>query len=82
MTTKDQIRRWLLRAQKESKYSHVMIVVDQFDYEDYPVLVSSDEDIQKVFEDYNNKSMQKVMEVYSLSMDLEDQLNEYRAFHF
>lgn len=36
--TKEFIRNWLQRATKED--SHMLVVCDTFDYEDYPVFVN------------------------------------------
>lgn len=90
--TKDDIRQWL-QSGKAQNATHVIVVCDTFDYEDYPVFVSPNENAQSKAREYGttghnglptlaNMSMQRVMEVYSLSHDLESQLNEYRAFHF
>lgn len=73
--------------------THMIVVCDTFDWEDYPVYVMPDENAKaKAFEygdtddrglpTKENENMQKVMEVYSLSLPLLNQLNEYRAFHF
>lgn len=40
-----------------------------------------DENVQAVFAEFSNKSMQRVHEVYSLKLSREYQLNEARAFH-
>ncbi len=81
MTTQQEIKEWLER--KSSKdITHMIVVCDTFSYEDYPVYVSRNQNVREVFEEYNRKDMQKVMEVYSYKRSLEDQLNEGRAFHF
>jgi hypothetical protein len=46
--------------------THMIVVVDEFDWEDYPVYVATAEDAREVASDYNRKSMQRVMEVYIL----------------
>ena len=50
-------------------------------HDDYPVYVGKDEDINERIDYYREASMQIIMEVYNLSMDLEKQLKEYRAYH-
>lgn len=80
MTTRSDIRGWLQRAKPE--HTHMIVVVDSFDYGDYPVFVSNDEDVREVARKYNEKSMQRIMEVYNLGMDIESQLNERRAFNY
>lgn len=79
--TKQDIRSWLDRGKKEGA-SHLIVVCDTFDYDDYPVYVMPGDDAHEAFTKYNGVNMQKVMEVYSFSLDLEAQLNEHRAFHF
>ena len=60
--------------------THMLVVCDTFDYEDYPVYVTSDQVMQEVFEEYQGQNMQKVMEIYNLCMDLEPQINATRAW--
>jgi len=81
MTTKEEIRRWLVEGLDE-KATHVVIVCDTFDHSDYPVYVSSAEDVRTVFDRYDGPNMQRVMEVYALHLPIEPQLAETRAFHF
>lgn len=78
-TSKEQIKRWLTEAQK-SGASHVIVVCDTYDWDDYPVPVTQGELSQKL-DYYRNASMQKIMEVYNLSMDLDEQLAEHRAWN-
>jgi len=82
MTTKEDIRGWLKRAKKE-KATHMLVVCDSFDYEDYPVFVMKGEDVHEVIkEKCRSDNMQRLMEVYNLSKDLEKQLNEQRSFNY
>jgi hypothetical protein len=78
--TQDMIRDWLKEA-KEEGATHVIVVCDTYDHEDYPVQVMPGVDPKAVYERYNGKEMQRVMEVYALHLDFESQLNERRAFH-
>lgn len=78
MTTKETIRRWLERA--EPQHTHMLVVCDTFDWEDYSVLISNKEDIGDEIV-YYSKNMQKVMEVYNLSKDLEEQIDAYRSYN-
>ena len=91
-TTKDEIIRWLKQG-KAMGATHLIIICDTFDWEDYPVFVLPNQNVRSKAGEYGrndstglptfpNKNMQKVMEVYSLSHDLDSQLNEYRVFHF
>lgn len=81
VTTRNCIREWLNEARKKGA-SHLIVVCDTFDYEDSPVYVLPQEDVSEEFKKYDGKNMQKVMEVYSLRRDIEEQLSEHRAFHF
>jgi len=78
--TRDDIRAWLAWA-IEKNATHMFVVCDMFDWEDYPVFVSSPEECLLKFEELNGPNMQKIMEVYDLSLDLEAQLSERRALH-
>lgn len=81
MTTSDLIRSWL-RAAKRSGATHLIVVCDTFDHDDYPVEVMPSESVREKFKEYSEKSMQRVMEVYALHLPLDEQLAEPRAFHF
>lgn len=76
-TTKEEIRQWLEEG-KTIGATHVIVVCDTCDWEDYPVFVSSNQNVNKVIPAYK-KDMQKVMEVYRLDQDIEKQLSQYRA---
>ena len=80
--TREGIRQWLQQAKKEGGISHVIIVCDNFDYEDYPVNVKTGQDVHERMRDFSNgKNMQQIMEVYNMKMDIEKQLGEHRAYH-
>lgn len=78
-TTPEDIRSWLKAG--GSHYSHMIVVTDEFDYEDYPVYVQRSEDVNEIIKRYQDAQLSKVMEVYDLSMSHDDQLNEKRAWH-
>lgn len=80
-TTKNDIREWLERG-KTQDATHVIVVCDTFDHGDYPVMVKSGQDPREIYDKYNGKDMQRVMEVYKLNMDWETQLNQSRSFNF
>lgn len=73
--------RWFEEG-KEKGATHIIIVCDTYDYSDFPVYVMKDQDAREVAKKEREKSMQRVMEVYSLSLSPEDQFNEPRAYHF
>lgn len=78
--SKGMIREWLRRG-KESGATHVIIVCDTWDYEDYPSYVNPGESVQEKLVTISRTDMQRVMEVYNLSMDIESQLAESIAWH-
>jgi hypothetical protein len=80
-TTRETILTWLTRGQERGA-THMIVVCDTFDWSDYPVYVHPGSDPRDLAGQYNGDTMQKVMEVYALHMDLEAQLAEGRAFHF
>ncbi len=78
MTTKPEIRDWLTKAKAEGA-THLLVVCDTFDWEDYPVEVKPGQDINVIAKNYDRVNMQKIMECYDLSKDIEAQLAEPRA---
>lgn len=85
MTTKNEIRVWLkgvlIQEGNIRDYSHMLVVCDTFSCDDYPVYVKRTENIHEKIDEYLGKEMQRVMEVYNLNMDIEEQLEEKRAWH-
>lgn len=79
--TRADIQSWL--TDLEDDITHVIIVCDTYDWDDYPVYVSKDEDVRKVESRFHG-NMQQVMEVYSFTgkHTIEDQMAERRAFHY
>jgi protoheme ferro-lyase len=67
-TSQQDIKQWLEDAKRKNA-THMIVVCDSFDYEDYPVLVLPGQDVRKVFDEYSGKAMQRVMEVYALHLD-------------
>lgn len=80
--TKAEIEAWVRKAAEEGK-AYVMIVWDTLDYSDYPVpcdTAKQCDELREVYDDHQN--MSKIMECYDLSMDIDEQLNAYRARNF
>ncbi len=77
---KYQIRLWLDEALKLGA-THLIVVVNKY-WDDFPVYVMPGEDTREVAARYDGIDRQRIMEVYSLAMDLEAQLDEFRAFHW
>lgn len=82
-TSKEQLAAWFDEG-KAKGATHMIVVCDTYDHEDYPVFIMPGESIREKYQRYadGKESMQRVMEVYSLGKDKESQLSEYRAFHF
>ena len=78
-TSKEEIKEWVEEG-KNNGSTHVMIVCDTYDYDDYPVYVQPEQDIREMLKAYS-KDMQKVMEVYSMNLDIDEQLSEHRSFN-
>lgn len=80
--TRSEIRNWLNEGRDNKDITHMIVVCDTFDYNDYPVYVKKEEDVREKYSKYDGQNMQRVMEVYSFGLNLENQLNERRAKHF
>jgi hypothetical protein len=78
--SKDIIRRWLKEGLEE-KARYMIVVYDTIACNDYPVFVSKDQDFYEKYDKLGGNSTQRIMEVYDLNMDIESQLNEFRANH-
>ena len=79
-TTREEIRKWLNDA-KMADASHVIVVCDTYDYSDYPVFVKKTDDIHQKIDVYHGKNMQRIMEIYNLNQDIEQQLNQERCWN-
>ena len=77
--TVETLRGWFKRGQAE-KAEFMLVVCDTFDYSDYPVFVKAEE-FNATHAEFERRDMQRIMEVYDLSMDCEQQMSERRAFN-
>ena len=75
-TTVENLRGWFKEGIQRGA-THIVVVCDTYDWQDYPYYVMPDENVREVA-----SRMEKVMEVYSLSRDREEQLSEFRAFNY
>ncbi len=75
--SKQDIRRWFLTGRAQGA-THMVVVCDTFDHEDYPVFVKPGENPR----DRQSDGMGRVMDVYAMHLDMEAQLAEERAFHY
>jgi hypothetical protein len=81
MASRQEIKSWLECGKKQGA-THMIVVCDTYDWDDYPAYVMPGEDVKLEASKYSGKNMQKVMEVYSYNHDLNAQMNERRAFHY
>ncbi|MDQ5944571.1 MAG: hypothetical protein QG658_640 [Patescibacteria group bacterium] len=80
-TTIPMLVRWF-SVGVEQGATHMIVVCDTFDWEDYPIYVKPGEDVHEKFDEFHERNMQKVMEVYDLRLNRDDQMAERRALHF
>ena len=64
------IRGWFQKAEAQG-YTHMLVVCDTFDHEDYPVYCNSEAEARK--RDDKPGDMQRVMEVYKVELGWEAQ---------
>jgi len=82
MTSIQEISKWFDSGVKDG-YTHMVIMCDTFDWEDYPQYFTFSEnvDIHKKIKKLN-QNMQTVMEVYKLSEDKRKQLKEKISLNY
>lgn len=78
-TTKETIREWIKEA--PSDCTHVIIACDTLNFTDYPVYVCVKEKFWDSYDAINGPNLQKVVEVYDMSISLEAQLKEERSYN-
>jgi len=79
--TRQEIKEWFEQGVNQGA-SHMIVMCDTFDWDDYPVYVAPPVDARKTVEVKGEHNMQRVMEVYNLALPMEAQLNERRAFNY
>lgn len=75
--TLQDILRWLDEA-KQQGARWLIVAVDRFDWENYPIYVMPNDSF---WEQFPSGDMQGVDEVYDMEMDLDEQKAERRAYH-
>jgi hypothetical protein len=75
----ESIKEWLLEGKADGA-THVVIMRDTFDGSTSPINVMPGEDVRGIAVD-NEDEMEKVVEVYNLTLNIDDQLQEYRAMN-
>lgn len=78
--SKSEIAHWFDTGKKDGA-THMIVVCDTYDWEDFPVYVYQGENVRDIVNNHTGVNMQKVMEVYSLKKDKNVQLSSYRVFY-
>lgn len=64
--SREDVNRWIVNGKKMGA-THIISVCDTFDYDDYPVYIMPNDDLEKKKSYYNGGNMQKINEVIDLS---------------
>jgi hypothetical protein len=81
MTSRAEISQWFDDGVAKGA-THMIVACDCYGWEDYPSYVMPGQDPKEKEKDILDHGMQKIMEVYNLSMDKEQQLRQTRAFNY
>ncbi len=76
----NDFRGWFKEGLRQ-KAEYMIVVCDTYDHEDYPVYATA-ANFKEKHEEHDGKNMQRVMEVYNLSLPMEPQVNAFRVFNF
>jgi|SRR5688572_30253883 len=79
----DPLRDWLQDGTAKGA-THMLVVCDTFNYENFPVYVLPSQNVFLVADRHRTEpeKMRKLMEVYSYALPLEPQLAQRRAAHY
>ena len=81
--TRQDIEGWLNYAKSRPDVTHVIIAVDHYAYENYPVYVTKDQNAREEVEKIQfGGNMQGVDECYNLSLDTTEQMSRHRCFEY
>ena len=79
--TRDDISRWFDQGHADGA-THMIVVCDTYDHEDYPVYVMPGTDLRKTFDLNNGPNMTRAMECYALWKPKDPQMGQYRVMDF
>lgn len=79
MTTQSEIGAWFDQGIEQGA-THMLVVCDTFDWDDYPVYAKGLKDAHERVKAAHG-GMNKLMEVYDLSMSKDEQLKAGRVFN-
>lgn len=77
MANVSDIKRWLVEAQRQ-QCAYLVVMCDTFDYDYYPEFTDAAGVKAKLQAPGN---MQRVIEIYDMSISIDVQLSERRAWH-
>ena len=80
-TTINELKDWFVKGQNTGA-THMIIICDTWDWIDKPIYVTSEQDARQEFIKHKENAFTKVMEVYNLKKDINNQLNKHRAMEF
>lgn len=66
--TREDVDRWIQIAKKNGA-RYIISVCDTWDYDDYPVFVMPDDNLEEMKARYNGKNMQRINEVITINPD-------------
>lgn len=66
--TREDVDRWIKTA-KERGAKYIISVCDTFDYDDYPVYVMPEENLEERKKDFNGVNMQRINEIITIHDD-------------
>jgi hypothetical protein len=73
--TAERLKEWFDRGVEEGA-RWMVVIMDTFDYDDYPVYFTKDkkkECLERIAQTRDGKNMQRLLEVYDLSINKEEQ---------
>jgi hypothetical protein len=74
----EDIKNWFDIGAADPDVTHMVVKMDMFDYEDYPVYVTKDQDVHKVA-----REGERTMEVYKMSLGWDAQgIASTRVFNY
>jgi len=78
---KEDLIKWFQKGVRNNQ-SHMIVVCDTYDYDDYPVYINSLEEFEEEYKRVFSHSSKTIMEIYDLKIDINLQMNEARSFHY
>jgi hypothetical protein len=68
-TQNDLLKLWIPIA-KEKKATHILDIVDSFNYEHYPIFILDGDNIEEIKNKYNSMEMQRVFDVIKIEDEI------------